>query len=267
MAGSTGTTMSVRDMGRLLGLKKTESYYLVHKNEFETVVVSGKIRIVRASFEAWYMRQDRYRKTDGEAPGSSLHDNMYSVRDIMAILNLSKDSTLELIHRLNLLRFTIEGKFWVPKVIFDEWYASQSHYRNADDRKRDRQAEEDSITVPEMGRLIGLNPREAWKLYNHHKDSLEMFRIADKPRITKSSFHRWLDNQSDYRLITRVKKQSQATVREYVPVPEAANITGTDTRCIHRMLKDRVVAGRKVGRVWYVRLQELLETLCPEQEE
>lgn len=261
MAESIGTTMSVRDMGRLLGLKKTESYYLVHKNEFETVLVSGKIRIVRASFEAWYKRQDRYRKTDGEAPGSSLHSNMYSVRDIMAILHLSQDSTLELIHRQNMLRFTIEGKFWVPKVIFDEWYASQSHYRNADDRERDRQAEEDSITVPEMGRLIGLNPREAWKLYNHHKDSLEMIRIADRPRITKTSFHHWLDGQSDYRLVSRKKKKPHATGVEYVPVPEAANMTGTDVRRIHRLLKDGAVTGKKVGRIWYVRLQDLLETL------
>ena len=32
MASSEATTMTVRAMGALLGLKKTESYYLVHKS-------------------------------------------------------------------------------------------------------------------------------------------------------------------------------------------------------------------------------------------
>ena len=41
--------MSVRNMGRLLGLKKVESYWLVHKNYFETVVIAGKMRVVISS--------------------------------------------------------------------------------------------------------------------------------------------------------------------------------------------------------------------------
>ena len=32
-------TMSVREMGALLGLKKVDSYWLVHKNYFKTVLV------------------------------------------------------------------------------------------------------------------------------------------------------------------------------------------------------------------------------------
>ena len=44
----------VPEMGKLLGLKKTDRYWLVHKNVFESKEIAGKIRINIASFEKWY---------------------------------------------------------------------------------------------------------------------------------------------------------------------------------------------------------------------
>ena len=43
-------TMSVPEMRRLLGLKKTESYWLVHRNFFETRIIDGKMRVDLESF-------------------------------------------------------------------------------------------------------------------------------------------------------------------------------------------------------------------------
>ena len=40
------TVISVREMGDLLGLKKTERYWLVHKNVFETKIILGKMRVL-----------------------------------------------------------------------------------------------------------------------------------------------------------------------------------------------------------------------------
>ena len=48
------TTMSVREMRELLGIKKTDSYWLLKKNCFEVVKIAGKMRIVKKSFENWY---------------------------------------------------------------------------------------------------------------------------------------------------------------------------------------------------------------------
>ena len=45
-------TMSVPEMRRLLGLKKTESYWLVHRNFFETKIIDGKMRVDIESFES-----------------------------------------------------------------------------------------------------------------------------------------------------------------------------------------------------------------------
>ena len=44
-------------MGELLGLKKTDRYWLLHKNVFESREIAGKLRVNIASFEKWYANQ------------------------------------------------------------------------------------------------------------------------------------------------------------------------------------------------------------------
>ena len=66
------TWMTVPEMGKLLGLKKTDQYWLVHKNVFESKEIAGKIRINIASFEKWYANQIKYHKVTGEEPGKLL---------------------------------------------------------------------------------------------------------------------------------------------------------------------------------------------------
>lgn len=39
---TTKTTMSVREMRQLLGLGKTDSYWLLHKNLFEVILINDK---------------------------------------------------------------------------------------------------------------------------------------------------------------------------------------------------------------------------------
>ena len=66
--------MSVPEMRKLLGLKKTDSYWLVHKNFFKTEVIGGMMRIDLVSFEKWYANQVKYKKVDGEEPGKELRE-------------------------------------------------------------------------------------------------------------------------------------------------------------------------------------------------
>ena len=57
-------SMSVMEMGRMLGLKKTNSYWHIKKGWFETVMVAGKMRVMVDSFEEWYQSQTHYRKVN-----------------------------------------------------------------------------------------------------------------------------------------------------------------------------------------------------------
>lgn len=43
--------MPASEMGKLLGLKKTDRYWLIHKNYFRTENVMGMLRVDIASFE------------------------------------------------------------------------------------------------------------------------------------------------------------------------------------------------------------------------
>ena len=40
------TSMSVPEMGRMLGLGKTESYWLIKKNYFKTILVGNTMRVM-----------------------------------------------------------------------------------------------------------------------------------------------------------------------------------------------------------------------------
>ena len=122
------TTMSVSEMRRLLGLGKTDSYWLVHQGFFDTTLVNGKMRVVVASFEDWYSMQTKHRKVTGEEPGLKLHAESYSAGEIAEILGICKDQALDLIQRTGLPHFKVHSQFRIPRADFERWYASQSHY-------------------------------------------------------------------------------------------------------------------------------------------
>ena len=56
------TSMSVPEMRRLLGLGKTESYWLVKKGYFKTIIAGKRMRVMIDSFEEWYVGQTHYKK-------------------------------------------------------------------------------------------------------------------------------------------------------------------------------------------------------------
>ena len=80
--------MTVPEMGKLLGLKKTDRYWLVHKNVFESKEIAGKIRINIASFEKWYANQIKYHKVTGEEPGKELKSCSSNVPNFRMVLEV-----------------------------------------------------------------------------------------------------------------------------------------------------------------------------------
>ena len=82
-------TMSVPEMRRLLGIKKTESYWLVHRNFFKTDMIGGRMRIDIESFEKWYANQVKHKKVNGEPPGRELKERTYSFQEAANILDFT----------------------------------------------------------------------------------------------------------------------------------------------------------------------------------
>ena len=132
------TTMSVAEMGKMLGLGKTEPYWLVHKNCFETIMVNGKKR----------------KKVNGPPPGEELRANSYSVQEIADMLSLDNTSVYYLIRRDQIPTFKAETWTRIRKSDFEKWYASQNKHRTQEDREKDAALEAETLTMPEMAKEL-----------------------------------------------------------------------------------------------------------------
>lgn len=126
------TSMSVIEMGKSLGLGKTESYWLVHKEEFETRFVAGKMRVMVESFERWYANQLHYKKISGELPGKELLKRTMTVPTMAKLLGIKEANAYELIHRLHFRSVKTEyssQRLLIDKATFNEWLKKQTHYK------------------------------------------------------------------------------------------------------------------------------------------
>jgi DNA binding domain, excisionase family len=101
-------------------------------------------------------------------------------------------------------------------VDFNAWYRAQTKYRTADDRTRDAVLEEESMTMPEMARLLLITRKEVYRiLYGKNANRFEFITIANRRRVTKKSFERWYAGQSKYRkLCDRTPEEVEKMERE-----------------------------------------------------
>ena len=128
------TTMSVPEMQRVLGIKKTDAYWLVHKNVFETIIVEKKMRVVIASFEKWYANQVKHSKVDGPPPGAELKAYSYSVQEMANLLGVSDDVVYAIIKRDHIETFEVDYWKRIRKDVFETWYRGQCKYIKFEDR-------------------------------------------------------------------------------------------------------------------------------------
>lgn len=275
------STMSVLEMGRLLGLSKTESYWLVHKRCFETTLVQGVMRVNIASFEHWYANQIKRKKVDGTPPGAELRSYSYSIQEIADLLDVSADVVYTLIKRYHIETFEVDTWMRVRKDVFEKWYKSQTKYRTEEDRKRDAEAESSSMTMPQMARLLGITRDEVYLILSSKKnrDAFDIIVVADKKRITYESFENWYRNQDRYQKVTRktsglkedlekvddsVRKALLCSERTNFTVSEAAILIGIPKREIYRMIEDELLDSFTIGKMIRIRRSSLEWWLAPQ---
>jgi len=194
--------MTVTEMGELLGLKKTDRYWLLHKNVFESREIAGKLRVNIASFEKWYANQVKYQKVTGEEPGLELKEWSFSVRDIAQLLEIEESVAYDMVKREKLETVTIDYWRRIPKDVFWNWYKGQSKYQTADDRKAKKELYDATISMPEMARLLGITRKDVYALLKSKRygNYFSTVIIAEQKRITKESFQRFLNEQEEYQL-------------------------------------------------------------------
>ena len=149
-------TMSVPEMRRLLGLKKTESYWLVHRNFFETRIIDGRMRVDLESFEKWYANQVKHKKVNGEEPGAELLKTSYSFMDAANLLGIHNSNLYEIWRRENLETITVDSVKRIPVDVFERWYENQIMYQKADRMPTLTDLEADFIPLQEAAGLLGI---------------------------------------------------------------------------------------------------------------
>ncbi|MGN0362329.1 MAG: helix-turn-helix domain-containing protein [Bilifractor sp.] len=197
--GSPGT-MTVRRMGEILGLGKTDSYWLVKKNYFRTTRVRGRMRVDIREFETWYANQVRYHKVSGEEPGKELKASSMSVGEFEKKLGLCRDYGYEVMEAEGIPYFIVGGWKRIRKQDFERWYRRQERYLTIEDRKKYADLFEKTISMPEMAWLLGVTRHDAYSIIRKKTEDgiFKNLRLAGHRRIYLNGFEEWYSTQDEF---------------------------------------------------------------------
>ena len=207
------TLMSVAEMRELLGLKRTDSYWLVHKGFFETKQLLGKMWIDRVSFEKWYANQVKYHKVTGEEPGVELKARSYSVRDAAQMLGIHEATFYAVIKRDHIETFLVDHWMRISREVFERWYARQDQYAIRQESVPEESGAGSDDWKPETDILdvVAVVP-------DRKSQYLTIKEAAQAADVTRATISCWI---RDRRLgVKRIGRKA------YIPVQELAEKTG-----------------------------------------
>ncbi len=193
------TSISVPELNRILGLSKVEGYWLVKKKYFKTITAAGQLRVMLDSFEDWYAGQFHYRKVHGEAPGSKWTENTMSISEAARLLGISNATLYDLMKKRPFRIYKIDNKTRIDRVDFYRWYHSQNFYRTVEDQQKDHEKYHDTLTMPEIARILGIHRNTVYTMVKAGK--FITIDTGRKKRVPKASFEKWYQSQSHYKKI------------------------------------------------------------------
>lgn len=259
-------TMSVPEMRKLLGIKKTESYWLVHKNYFKTELINGTMRVDIASFEKWYANQTKHKKVTGEKPGAQLCAASYSFRDVANMLGEYDGTIYDLWNRKGLPTVTVNYRKRIPREIFDSWYENQNEYHKVDGPATIEEIEEKFILFREAAAMLKMSNEELLTLIRKgkYKDLLDMRMFDNKRWISRRGFQDFLNLHDQYK-IRQAKNKSGSGIRkflsqkQYISKEEAARIAGVSKSTVAKWALKGMFPCRAAGYVMRIERIPFLE--------
>ena len=286
------TWMSVKEMGDLLGIRKTDRYWLVHKNVFETRSIRGKMWVNTDRFEQWYAHQVKYQKVTGEEPGRELKEWSLSPRDISQLLEIPEYRVYELIKEKKWETVTVDHWTRIKRDSFEKWYRGQKHYRTAEDRQIDEDLENATITFPQAAAILGMTRKEFYSVLRgkEYSQLFEIVEVAGRNRITKASFGKFLNGQDKYCIAEKGEPAKPAVLsgsaastneefktkedwlkakdvpRRFLTIEEAALISGITPQAISRYaMRGHFGESRRVGGMVRIPEKQFQEWLANRQ--
>ncbi len=239
-------TMTVPHMRRMLGLGKTESYWLVHRHFFVTVEVAGHLYVDVDSFEKWYANQVKHKKVDGEEPGKELRERTYSFQEAAAILGCYSQDLYRIWQDKGLEIEEVDFTKRIPKAVFEEWYAGQSKYKKLDQILDGSIVKEFYMPATKAAELLGISAEMISKLAKRQEyvEVLKAVVFEDRRWISKKGFRDFLRMQDVYQPVDQDTMERDKAIQtkdkpsKYITKQEAADIAGVSISKISRLIQN-----------------------------
>ena len=260
-------TMSVPEMRKLLGLKKTEGYWLVHREFFKTEIIGGMMRVDIESFEKWYANQVKHKKVDGEEPGRELIKGSYSFQDAANLLGVNNACLYEIWKKEERKTIKVDFVKRIPKEELENCFPEQTVYKKSDRMPTINDMEKDYIRFEETARLLNIQEETMLKLIRTGKyKALFEVRVFDNKRwISRKSFRLFLNAQNEYRVDGNdeniLSDDLIAETKEYISRNEAAELAGVTASTIKKWIQAEVFPCIGAGKVLRIKRTDFLDWL------
>ena len=265
--------MTVREMGDLLGIKKTDRYWLVKKGFFQTKVVLGKMWIDIESFEKWYANQVKHKKVNGEEPGTELMKTSYSFQDAANLLGINSANLYEIWKKEHLKTITVDFVKRIPIEVFEQWYENQIMYQKVDKMPTITDLKADYIPLQDAADLLGITKEKLSVITraSRFKDIFEIRVFENKKWISRKSFQQFLNAQNVYQVEKEPEeelptKETTMETKEFISRQEAAALAGVTSATITKWVQLERFPCVGAGRVLRIYRNEFLQWLKEYQE-
>ena len=261
-------TMSVPEMREILGLKKTESYWLVHRKFFKTKIIGGKMRVDIESFEKWYANQVKHKKVNGEKPGGELIKTSYSFREAANLLGVHDSCLYDIWRKEKLGTITVDFVKRIPIDIFEKWYESQVTHQKDMPLPSPTELEKDYVPLQDAAALLGITKEKmsAVTRTDRFRDMFDIRVFDNKKWISKKSFQKFLNIQDVYKTANAGENNPQCgrkdiITKDYVSRAEAAALAGVTAGTVTKWLQLGRFPAKGEGRSLRIHRDEFLKWL------
>lgn len=261
-------TMTVPEMRKLLGLGKTESYWLVHREFFKTEVIAGQMRIDLESFEKWYANQTKHQKVTGERPGEELRKSSYSFQEAANLLGIHNADLYTIWKEEGLETIIVDFVKRIPVYVFENWYENQNKYRKIENLPDIIELEENYIPLYKAASLLGITKEQLSVLIrtNPFKKIFETQIFENRRWISNKSFQQFLNMQEKYQVVTEAEEQQWKnnqveSSKKFLSRTEAAALAGVSAGTITKWIQQEKISCAVIGKVIRINRMELLKWL------
>ena len=190
------TTISKTEMENLLGIARKTRENICKRENIEMIMVDGKEKIIKESFDKWFNSQTKYKLT--EYLNEDINKGPFIKRkEIKFILNLSDKGLNQLMNKEYFEVFKVDGTTYVKREEFNKWLESQNVYKkyNYISKKIDPSS---YLTVKDISMMLNVSKASALDIIDRY--DIKFIIYENRKLIDRISFCDWLYYQESYDL-------------------------------------------------------------------